>query len=246
MKKTLCYFCSVLVLLVSALHAQQTITKLRVINADTNQPLAGFDPFVSGSVLDLDSLPTRNINIEAITNPDPVGSVLFSYDGNANFTTETVKPYAFFGDTQGTFNAWTPEPGSHNITATPFTAGGASGAAGTPLSIDFTVLDSTAPSPSTPTSGTYLQANGLVVMEIENTPSPYDLWLKKTTLDGYTGLGYLEFSGNTTESGPAASPLEFKFKINQSGLSLPPPLLRQGNRQRANGCGERLLRARRG
>ncbi|MGB6220307.1 PKD domain-containing protein [Haloferula sp.] len=217
MNKTLCHLCSAILGLAPILQAQQVITKLRVINADNNQPLVGYDPLVSGAVIDLETLPTRNLSIEAITDPDPVGSVRFAYDGNPDFKTETVRPYAFFGDTQGSFHAWTPEPGSHTVQATPYTGGGASGTAGTPLSINFTVVDGGGGG-SNPTSGTYLQANGLVVMEIENTPSPYDLWLKKTSISGFTGSGYLDFNGNTTESGPATSPLEFKFKINQSGL----------------------------
>ncbi len=219
MREILCLSSTALLLLMSSLQGQQTISKLRIINADTNQPLAGYDPFVSGAVLDLQTLPTRNLNIEAITNPDPVGSVRFSYDATADFKTETVKPYAFFGDNgNGSFHAWTPLAGTHTVVATPYTGGGASGIAGTPLSINFTVLDAGSGGGTNPTSGTYLEANGLVVMEIENTPSPFGLWLKKTSISGFTGSGYLDFSGNTTESGPATSPLEFKFKINQAGL----------------------------
>ncbi len=199
----------------NGLTAQQTISKLRLINADSNLPISGFDPLVDGAVLDLNSLPTRNLNIEAISDPDPVGSVRFSYDATADFRTETIKPYAFFGDNQGSFHAWTPTPGNHTVTATPYTGGGGSGTAGTPLAINFSVIDESLPAP---TSGTYIETNGLVVMEAENTQSPLGLWLKKTSISGFTGSGYLDFSGNTPISGPATSPLEYKFKISQPGL----------------------------
>ncbi len=66
--------------------------------------------------------------------------------------------------------------------------------------------------------GVYLEADGLVVMEIENTASPYELWVKKTTITGYTGSGHLEFTGNRTSNGPPTSPLEFRFKISKAGL----------------------------
>jgi hypothetical protein len=64
---------------------------------------------------------------------------------------------------------------------------------------------------------TYNESGGLVVMEIENTASPLGLWQKQTALAGHSGTGYLQFLGNTYESGPATSPLEFNFKINQAG-----------------------------
>lgn len=65
---------------------------------------------------------------------------------------------------------------------------------------------------------TYQESGGLVVMEIENSPSALGLWQKQTSLTGHTGSGYLQFLGNNYETGPATSPLEFSFKINQAGL----------------------------
>lgn len=67
-------------------------------------------------------------------------------------------------------------------------------------------------------SQVYQESGGLVVMEMENTESSLDLWEKQTSLAGFSGTGYLQFLGNTFESGPADSPLEFNFKINQAGL----------------------------
>lgn len=64
------------------------------------------------------------------------------------------------------------------------------------------------------------EKDGLVIMEIEETDSPLDLWQLKTELAGYTGAGYLEFTGNGYELGPVKSPLEFHFRINQGGVYL--------------------------
>ncbi len=66
----------------------------------------------------------------------------------------------------------------------------------------------------------YVEDDGMVIIEAENTPSDLDLWVKKEGgLDNdHTGAGYLEFAGNNTSSGPAKSPLEYTFKINRSGL----------------------------
>lgn len=67
--------------------------------------------------------------------------------------------------------------------------------------------------------GVFQEANGLVVMEVENTETTnLGLWNQETAYAGYTGDGYLQFTGNSTASGPPSSPLVYKFKINQAGL----------------------------
>lgn len=55
-------------------------------------------------------------------------------------------------------------------------------------------------------------------MEAESTTSPLDLWQQEAQLAGSTGPGYLRFLGNTFENGPATSPLEYTFTIQQAGL----------------------------
>ena len=66
-------------------------------------------------------------------------------------------------------------------------------------------------------SDTYDEKGGLVIMEMENTTSDLDLWIKKTDMPDYRGSGHLEFTGNKITSGPPKSPLEYKFKINTAG-----------------------------
>ena len=69
------------------------------------------------------------------------------------------------------------------------------------------------------TAATYNESGGLVIMEMENTTSPLGLWKKRNgPLNGFTGSGYLEFTGNTPTNGPATSPLTYKFKISKAGL----------------------------
>ena len=63
----------------------------------------------------------------------------------------------------------------------------------------------------------YEEQNGLIIMEAENTDSPLDKWIKKTDVNGYTGSGHLEFTGNNQSSGPATSPLTYTFKVNTAG-----------------------------
>lgn len=64
----------------------------------------------------------------------------------------------------------------------------------------------------------YQEKDGLVIIEAENTTSALGEWGKKTDRSGYTGSGYLEFTGNNPESGPAKSPLTYEFKIQKAGL----------------------------
>ena len=72
------------------------------------------------------------------------------------------------------------------------------------------------PNPN-PSCKEYTEVDGLVIMEAENTQSDYDLWIKKTDVDEYTGSGHLEFTGNGITNGPPKSPLTYTFTINKPG-----------------------------
>ncbi len=108
-----------------------------LINADTDAPVAGFDPLKDGATLDLAALPTRNLNIRA--NATDVGSVRFNLNSVQNV--ESVAPYALKGDDGGDYDAWTPAAGDYTLTATPYAQANAKGAAGTPFSLRFKVVD---------------------------------------------------------------------------------------------------------
>ena len=121
---------------------QQSVTSLTLIDADTDLPVAAYDPILSGTIIDLNALPTRNVNIRANSDPDPVGSVKFGYDGNLDYQIESVPPYAFAKDVGGNYFSWTPRVGPHTVTATSFTGASATGTQGTTLTVNFTVIDS--------------------------------------------------------------------------------------------------------
>ncbi len=116
------------------------ISRFVLINADTDQPVAGFDPLVNGAVINLRSLPTRNLNVAAITQPAAVGSVQFTLNGSV-FRTESAAPYALAGDSAGNYYPWNPAPGTYSLTAVPFSGANASGSPGTQLNVSFTVVD---------------------------------------------------------------------------------------------------------
>jgi len=64
----------------------------------------------------------------------------------------------------------------------------------------------------------FSEQNGLVIMEAESTDSDLNLWVKETSVSGFTGGEYLEFTGNSPLNGPAVSPLSYTFSVSTSGL----------------------------
>ena len=64
----------------------------------------------------------------------------------------------------------------------------------------------------------YIEHDGIVIFEAEDTTSDLGLWLKKSTISDYTGTGYLEFNGNGPTRGDPNSPIEYKFFIKKGGL----------------------------
>ena len=127
------------------------VRSFTLINADTDRPIATFNPLKDGATLNLATLPTRDLNIRANTSSARIGSVKFGYDGNPNTEIENSAPYALAGDDQGDYRAWTPTVGTHTLTATPYRLSDAHGIAGKPLTITFTVID-TQTVPAAPTN----------------------------------------------------------------------------------------------
>jgi hypothetical protein len=117
------------------------VTSFTLVNADTDQDIQTLTP---GAVINLSTLPTRNLNIRANTDPAVVGSVVFELSGaQVQNQTESAAPYALFSDFQGDYFNWTPPAGSYSLTATPYSGAGGSGTPGTALTISFSVLDPT-------------------------------------------------------------------------------------------------------
>lgn len=121
---------------VSTLPTGPAVTSLVLVNASTN---ADIRPLKNNDTLNLFYLPS--LSVRAQTYPDTVGSVGFNYDGNANYQTENVLPYAIQGDQQGNYTPWVPALGNHTLVVTPYSEGNKGGTAGTAKSISFTVIN---------------------------------------------------------------------------------------------------------
>ncbi len=122
------------------INCGDAVIAFKLINAVTDQPVAGFDPMQDGAILNLDAL-TFPLNVQAITDPSVVGSVVFQLTGPdpAN-RTENVAPYALFGDSGGNFANGSFSLGNYTLTATPYSSILGQGTAGTPLVINFSVV----------------------------------------------------------------------------------------------------------
>lgn len=115
------------------------VTGFTLVNADTDQPVSGFDPLLNGAVLPLASLPP-NLNIRANTFGDSssLRSVRFNYDGTISH--DNASPFALGGDEAGNYRPFTFTPGTHVLTATPYANTNGTGLGGVPLIIRFTVV----------------------------------------------------------------------------------------------------------
>lgn len=123
----------------AALPLQQAVVSYSLMNADNEQEIR---VMTAGEVINLATLPTRNLNIRANTSPTLVGSVKMVLSGKQSRTqTETGAPYALFGDNNGNYNVWVPALGNYSLTTTPYTGGSAQGTAGVPLTVNFSVIN---------------------------------------------------------------------------------------------------------
>ena len=201
---------SLFLLLSSPSVQANQVTGFTLVNADTDQDIG---PLQDMAVINLAQLGTR-LNVRA----DVAGAVLsvrFTLDLK-NVTDSTV-PFSLGGDKNGgDYSPWTPELGTHTLTATPFSDISGRGTRGTSLSITFAAIDGSYPSP---TGGT-----GTVTGEIRKwhridvtfdgpqtgeaaSPNPFrDYRLDVTFEHPSTGKtlvvpGYYAADGNAAESG---------------------------------------------
>lgn len=90
-----------------------------------------------GKIISRDTL--CRFNIRADLCQVPVGSVKFVMNGTAKI--ENTGPYAWWGDSPvGCYKPWIPNPGNYTLTVTAYSGANATGAAGQPLTVRFTVL----------------------------------------------------------------------------------------------------------
>jgi hypothetical protein len=117
-----------------------TITKLRLTNADTNQAIAAYDPLMNKAAIDLDTLPTLNLNMEAIA-VGTVRSVVWFVDKTIVRVEQTL-PWSFCGNSGLDFFACASLQNGFNATiqAIPYSGTNATGIAGPGVAIDLALF----------------------------------------------------------------------------------------------------------
>ena len=114
------------------------ISRVMLVNADTDN-----DAFAltDGATINLATM-GPNLNLRADAAPSVIGSVRFNLDGNAGFKVDSLAPYTIGGDNVwDDYLPWTPAPGNHTLTVTPYSGAAGGGTAGTPVTINFTVIN---------------------------------------------------------------------------------------------------------
>ncbi|MCL6275560.1 malectin domain-containing carbohydrate-binding protein, partial [Muricauda sp. 2012CJ35-5] len=95
-----------------------------------------------GQQININSLPSTNLNVRANTVPSIVGSVSFQLSGtNSNSRTENGAPYALFGDNSGDYLIGSLPEGSYSLTATAYNGSNESGGVlGQPYNVNFSMV----------------------------------------------------------------------------------------------------------
>ena len=114
-----------------------SISGFTLINADTDSPISGFEPIENGSVINYQSLPSKNINIRIDPSPYLSDSLEIKFNDDIIIETDEIYPFSVWGESNGDFKAKTPGLGIHNLKVTPYN----NGKKGTPFSINFSLID---------------------------------------------------------------------------------------------------------
>ncbi|WP_317196481.1 PKD domain-containing protein [Robertkochia flava] len=113
------------------------VVSFTLVNADNDTDIFNL---TEGQILDVNEVGQLGLNIRANTDPQVVGSVIFDLQGPVSTAkTESVAPYALFGDSSGNYFAQNFPEGSYSLTATPYSASKGGGTAGTPLTLNFSI-----------------------------------------------------------------------------------------------------------
>ncbi len=119
------------------------ITSFTLINADSDQPIAGYENLPNGVTVDLSTIGTRRINMRINVSSD-TRSIKLTLPQVAAFNNriESAQPFSLAGDDQGDYVAWTPTPGSYTLTAIPYNGVSGTGSAGISKTLNFTITES--------------------------------------------------------------------------------------------------------
>ncbi|MEL6322593.1 MAG: hypothetical protein AAFQ57_18445, partial [Cyanobacteria bacterium J06626_14] len=107
-----------------------------LVNAETDEPVAGYENLANTSTINLDGLDVTQFSIVAHINPNhPDAGSVKSVKFNSPFgsQTESVVPYALFGDSSGNFAGKALTEGEVTLEAIAYTQSGVGSGSGVGL-----------------------------------------------------------------------------------------------------------------
>jgi N-acetylneuraminic acid mutarotase len=134
-----------------------SVASLSLVNANTDADIGNF---TNGAVLDISGGKTYSVRANT---SGTVRSVQFRLNGVA-IRTESSAPYAVAGDNAGDYAPWNLTAGTYTLQVVPYSGTGATGTAGTPVSVNFTVTgENTNPTPAFTTINWVTRASSPIV-----------------------------------------------------------------------------------
>lgn len=125
-----------------------SVSSFTLINADTNQPIAGYDPIPNTATINLTALNTPRINVRANVSGN-TQSVRFGLNGNSNYRVENIAPFALQSDDgNGNYLPWSPAAGIYDVTAVAFLLVNAQGQSSTTTAVRFSITYQTVATPT--------------------------------------------------------------------------------------------------
>jgi hypothetical protein len=134
-------FIFLMIAAICSAKASSNITEFNLMDAKTELPV---QPLNIGSVVDLATLQHRSVNIQAITHLLQADSVSFELSEQQMTTfnrTDGSSPYSVYGDSNGNYFSWIPEPGVYTLTAITYSKVNGISTAGSPVTITFSFID---------------------------------------------------------------------------------------------------------
>ncbi|MEZ4775311.1 MAG: DUF4397 domain-containing protein [Bacteroidia bacterium] len=135
-----------------AVNCNLGIIDFTLIDAKADTVITAYDPIPDGAVIDLAAVGTDRLNIRANTcDGFPVGSISFDLTGSQSKSKyDNNAPFSLFGDNNnGGYFIWpSPRPvsgDSYTVTATAYQGKVKKGSSGTPVSVNFSFVDSNIP-----------------------------------------------------------------------------------------------------
>ncbi|WP_336514219.1 malectin domain-containing carbohydrate-binding protein [Pollutibacter soli] len=194
----------------------QPAAGLTLVNAAEDNDLFTLN---NGTVINLASIPSSSVNVRLnASGGASITKVEFVLSGKQSYSSsESVAPYALFGDNNGDYNNWTIVVGSYTLKSTTYI----NGVAQTPITINFSVINDASSARTMSSSLTQSQVNGYVENpSFRINPETGGFDMKVTPNPAITNFN-IRLTGNTSEK-MNLQVVDFQGKVIESKSGIVP------------------------